>query len=52
MRTRLLATLALLTLLLPLKVNYAQEPSLQLLVDDTVIIGIVSKIDGSPGRDV
>lgn len=52
MRTKLLATLACLTLLLPLQVSYAQEPSLQLLVDDTVIIGIVTKSDGGPAADL
>ena len=52
MRTRILAALASLWILLSLPMSYAQEPSLQLLVDDTVIIGIVTKIDGSPATDL
>lgn len=52
MRTRLFAVLASLAILLSLPVSYAQEPTLQLLVDDTVIIGIVTKTDGSPAADL
>lgn len=47
MYIRLIAALACLALLVPAQSSVAQVPTLELLVDGTTIIGIVTQVDGS-----
>lgn len=52
MSTKLIAALTFLALLLPLRESLAQEPTLELLVDGPMIIGIVTQADGRPAADL